>query len=172
MAQPLIVNVVELLRWPGTSKDVAMSIAMDDFEFEDSRIIDVPVDVAVRLESFSNSVEARGTAVVTWAGECRRCLAPLEEKLTVDFDEIYERDPEDREAFTIVNDQINLLPMVRENILLAIPLGPLCREDCPGFCPHCGRDLSEGECNCDNTVTDARWSALDNLKGALPDTDL
>jgi uncharacterized protein len=169
MATPLIVNVVELLRWPGTTKDVVLSIAATDLEFGESRISDEPVDINLHLEALSNGVTVNGTTSATWAGECRRCLAPMSGRMTIELSELYQQIPDDSEAYVINNDQINLLPMVRENLLLAIPLGPLCREDCPGFCPHCGKDLSETACSCDNTVVDPRWAALETLKGSLKD---
>ena len=169
MATPLIVNVVELLRWPGTTKDVVLSIAAKDLEFGESRISDEPVDINLHLEALSNGVTVNGTTSATWAGECRRCLAPMSARMTIELSELYQQVPDDSEAYVINNDQINLLPMVRENLLLAIPLGPLCREDCPGFCPHCGKDLSETACSCDNTVVDPRWAALETLKGSLKD---
>ncbi|MEY3655853.1 MAG: hypothetical protein RL114_211 [Actinomycetota bacterium] len=172
MATPLIVNVVELLRWPGTTKDVVLSIASADLEFGESRITEEPVDIALHLESLSNGVTVNGTTTASWLGECRRCLAPISERMTIELSELYQQFPDDSEAYKIENDQINLLPMVRENLLLAIPLGPLCREDCPGFCPHCGQDLSEGTCSCDNTVSDPRWAALESLKGSLKDPTL
>jgi uncharacterized protein len=90
--------------------------------------------------------------------------------MTIEVSELYQQMPDDSEAYVIDNDQINLLPMVRENLVLAIPLGPLCRDDCPGFCPHCGKDLSESSCSCDNSVIDPRWSALETLKGSLKDS--
>ena len=124
------------------------------------------------LESLSNGVTVNGTTTASWLGECRRCLAPISERMTIELSELYQQFPDDSEAYKIENDQINLLPMVRENLLLAIPLGPLCREDCPGFCPHCGQDLSEGTCSCDNTVSDPRWAALESLKGSLKDPTL
>ena len=72
MATPLIVNVVELLRWPGTTKDVVMSVAAADLEFGEARIADEPVDIALHLESLSNGVTVNGTTSATWLGECRR----------------------------------------------------------------------------------------------------
>lgn len=169
MATPLIVNVVELLRWPGTVKDVRVSIAAEDFDFRDSRLVDLPVEVAIHLESLSNGIVVSGSAEATWAGECRRCLRPIRDRLEVDFDELYQQVPDNPDAYAIVNDQIDLLPMVRENVLLAIPLGALCRPDCPGLCPHCGQDLSEGQCGCAVGATDPRWAALDDLRKVLDD---
>jgi uncharacterized protein len=169
MVKPLIVNVVELLRWPGATKDLEVSVDAADFEFGDARICDKPIAMTVHCESVSSGVSASGTATLEWTSECRRCLTPVTEQMVVEVSEMYQQMPEDSDAYVIENDQINLLPMMRENILLAIPLGPLCRVDCPGFCPDCGQDLADGSCTCQKTVSDPRWSALDTLKGALGD---
>ena len=169
MGLPLIVNVVELLRWPGTTKDVLATVEVSDFDFADARVADIPISINLHLESLSNGVAVSGAATAHWQGECRRCLAPISQMMIVDLSELYQAIPEDPDAYEIVNDQINLLPMVRENVLVAIPLGPLCREDCPGFCPNCGAELSEASCGCDTSMKDPRWSALEGLKGNLPD---
>lgn len=169
MATPLVVNVVELLRWPGTTKDVEVSLPAADLEFDDERIVDVPVDVSLHLESLSNGVTVHGTATATWSGQCRRCVTPLTVEMTIEVSELYQKVLEDPDAYVIENDQINLLPMVRENLLLAIPLGPLCRPDCPGLCPHCGIDLAEGSCDCTISTQDPRWGVLDSLRGVLDD---
>lgn len=169
LAKPLIINVIELLRWPGTIKDIAVEIACSDFEFDDARIVDEAISIEVHLESLASGVSVTGHSRATWAQECRRCLTPINTRMTVEFDEMYQTSVHDAEAYEIENDQINLLPMVRENILLAVPLGPLCRDDCPGFCLHCGADLADEECGCVSTVSDDRWSVLDSLKNALDD---
>lgn len=164
MPTPLVVNVVELLRVPGTVKEVSVSVACDDLAFDDARVVDEPVDVTIRLESLSNGITATGRVLATWHGECRRCLAPVGGRLGVEIDELYQRTVEDPDAHPIEGDQIDLLPMVRENVLLALPLGPLCREECPGFCGQCGADLADGPCGCTPTVGDPRWAALDALR--------
>jgi uncharacterized protein len=170
VATPLIVNVVELLRRPGNTKDVIVSVASADLTFDDARMTDDPIDVDVHLEALSNGISVHGHASATWAGECRRCLVPLRERMQIDVDELYQVVADSPDAYAIENDQINLLPMVRENLLVAIPLGPLCREDCPGFCPHCGTDLKTGSCTCSAPAVDDRWAALEALKGRLPET--
>ena len=169
MATPLIVNVVELLRRPGNTKDVVVSVAAADLTFDDHRMTDDAVEVDVHLESLSNGISVHGVAMATWTGECRRCLVPLRERMRIDVDELYQVVADSPDAYAIENDQINLLPMVRENLLVAIPLGPLCRDDCPGFCPHCGTDLKTGSCTCSSSVVDDRWAALEALKGKLPE---
>lgn len=171
MATPLCVNVVELLRRPGSTKDVVARVATEDFAFDDPRIVDQPVDVALHLESLANGITVSGSATAMWSGECRRCLTPVRETVRVPLDELYQVTLEDPDAWPIESDQIDLLPMVRENILLAVPLGPLCRPDCPGFCPVCGADLSVETCGCDLTPKDSRWSVLDQLRADAPDDE-
>ena len=61
-------------------------------------------------------------------------------------------------------DEIDLGELFREQILLAIPMTPLCREECKGLCPVCGADLNAGECSCERGEIDPRWSALADLK--------
>jgi uncharacterized protein len=55
-----------------------------------------------------------------------------------------------------------LRPLVRDALLLELPLAPLCREDCRGLCAHCGADLNDGPCDC-APPRDPRWDALDVL---------
>ena len=169
MATPLIVNVVELLRRPGNTKDVNVTVESADVDFDDSRMSDDPVSVDLHLESLSNGIAVHGTATAAWEGECRRCLDPLRRQVTVELDELYQVAPDNPDAYAIESDQINLLPMVRENLLLAIPVGPLCTDACPGFCPQCGADRRQGPCTCAPVRTDDRWAALDALRERLPD---
>ena len=61
-------------------------------------------------------------------------------------------------------DQIDMAPAVREYVLLELPDGPLCRDDCAGICPVCGIDRNEASCDCDTSVRDHRWAALDELR--------
>jgi uncharacterized protein len=85
--------------------------------------------------------------------------------IAVAIDERYGAEPDaSGEHFPIVNGQIDLGPMVREEVLLAIPDAPLCRPDCPGLCPSCGAELADGPCGCDPVVRDERWAVLDQLR--------
>jgi uncharacterized protein len=57
--------------------------------------------------------------------------------------------------------------VLREQVLLALPLKAICREDCKGFCPHCGRNLNQEQCNCTEPLDDLRWSALKDIREKL-----
>ena len=56
---------------------------------------------------------------------------------------------------------------LREQVLLALPLKVICREDCKGLCPHCGANLNDGQCSCADDVDDPRWTALKDLRSKL-----
>jgi len=169
MAKPLVVNAVELLRRPGSTKDIDVVVVAEDFEFNDSRIDDVPVQVRLHLEALSDGIAVTGVATAYWHGECKRCLAPVQESTEIDIDELYQVKVTDPDAFPIDADQLTLLPMVRENILVVVPQFLLCQPECKGMCPQCGADLNEGQCSCATPVTDDRWAALEALKHELAD---
>jgi uncharacterized protein len=108
---------------------------------------------------------------------CDRCLAPARLPLAVEFDtsfipqeveavkeENVELREEDLLLSTYEGDAVDLDELVREQILLALPLRHLCREDCKGLCQKCGADLNAGDCTCERAEVDPRWSALAALK--------
>jgi len=170
MAKPLIVNVLELLRRPGSTKDVDAAVSSADIEFGDDRITDKPVRVNVHLESLTDGVSVTGSVHAAWHGECRRCLVPMNRDIEVAVTEMYQVVVQDPDAHAIELDQINLLPMVRENVLLALPLAPLCVESCAGLCPSCGVNRNDTLRACEEPPADNRWDALDSLKSRLSDS--
>ena len=122
---------------------------------------------------------------------CSRCIGPVriavEEPLSVTFmpaarmpqdddeDEGPEPDAEpagidaatdadDLDVYPYHGEEVDLEPLLREQIILAVPFAPLCSESCRGLCPVCGIDRNTGTCTCDATPPDPRWTALKNLK--------
>ena len=151
--RPLVVNATELLRQPGSIRDVDTIVSLDELDASDDRLSsDVTVDL--RLESTLDDIVVTGILAVEWSDTCRRCLRPLADTLRIAVDE---RD----EA---VNGQLDLTAMVHDELLLGTPDAPLCRPDCPGLCPICGADLAAGPCGCDTTARDERWAVLDQLR--------
>jgi uncharacterized protein len=167
MPKPLVVNAIELLRRPGSTKDIDVHVSAEDCDFNDSRIDGSPVQVQLHLEALSDGITVSGVATAHWHGECRRCLALVNEAADVQIDELYQLVVTNPDAFPIENDQLLLLPMVRENILVAVPQFLLCQEGCKGLCPECGTDLNTGECSCAPVRLDERWDVLDALKDRL-----
>lgn len=172
MANPLRVNAAELLRRPGSQKDVELQAALVDLDVIDpSRFPDdAQVSVRLHLEALTDGIVVDGELSVPWHGVCRRCLLDTGGVQISEVHELYQRVVTDPEAFELNGDQLDLRDAVRELVLLDAPSTPLCRPDCAGLCLTCGANLNEGACGCTAAPTDLRWSALDGLKG-LADPD-
>lgn len=170
MASPLVVNILELIRRPGTYKDLDMSVPTSEFVFDDHRIDDShEVRIDLHVESTSSGIIVDGRLGAGASGQCSRCLADLGLAIESDVQEIYQRTPENEDINPLEGDQLDLRPMVRESLLLAIPEAPVCSPDCKGLCPVCGVDLNRESCSCARPVADDRWSVLDQLKGQVPE---
>lgn len=138
-----------------------------------------PLGLDLRLESVVEGVLVSGTVTATVAGECARCLDPLHRPLVVDLQELYaypgrdsdghrrareDRDEDSEELPRLDGDLLDLEPAVRDAVVLALPLKPLCRDDCPGLCSQCGARLADDPDHGHEDV-DPRWAALRDLQG-------
>jgi uncharacterized protein len=98
--------------------------------------------------------------------ECVRCLTSFEQTLNIDFTELYafsQRYVTDSGLIMPETGIIELTPVLREYILLEIPISPLCRPDCKGLCPICGNNLNESTCNHEDDSGDPRLASLKSL---------
>lgn len=159
------VPVHRLRRSPGTSLDVTVSGIVPDLAVAGVAVPEgAEVGLVGVLASYPGGVEVTGTVHAPWRAACRRC--GTEVAGTVDA-EIRERcvpggpASGDEDAYDL-DDELDLEPVVRDAVLLALPLAPLCREDCAGLCPWCGADRNVTQCGC-RPPADPRWSALDAL---------
>lgn len=120
-----------------------------------------PMRLSLRLESVVEGVLVSGTVAVTVVAECARCLDPVEWDETVAFSElfVYESRPGEEELPVLDGDLLDLEPVVRDAIVLALPLAPLCSPDCPGLCVQCGARLAD-EPGHVHDVMDPRWAGL------------
>jgi uncharacterized protein len=143
------------------------------------------VALEVRFEAVSEGVLATGTAIAPLGGECARCLTPLTSSVTVSFQELYlyadgrhdkqgkhdrhdrhdeEDEQDEQELYHLNGDQLDLESAFRDAVVLALPMSPLCREDCPGLCAECGAPLADaGPDHRHDEATDPRWAALKQL---------
>lgn len=109
--------------------------------------------------------------------ECSRCLEPYPFSTKEDFTLVLYKRPDEQPKEVLLSDEdpdiyfyadldLPVAPIVEERIQIAVPMKPLCREDCRGLCPHCGHDLNAGPCGCTVEPIDPRWAALKKLKKA------
>jgi uncharacterized protein len=131
-----------------------------------------PVVVSGRLQAIGEGrFYWQGKATTAIQGECRRCLTPVSVPLSLEIGALFTQDAEaldDPDSYAVAPDatEIDVTRAVREELLLEAPRFALCREDCKGLCPQCGKDLNAGPCGC-APATDARWQPLQALKDLL-----
>jgi uncharacterized protein len=177
---PLLVNALELLRRPGSVKQFSLEAdpASIDLDTPATSLTGtattgiVPgstIDVDLTVESLTDGLVVNGSVRAAFRGQCRRCLSPLEGFIDVEVHELYQLQVTDPDAFPIVGDQIDLVPMVRETVLLELPDAPVCRPDCAGLCPQCGIDRNVDSCACTTESIDPRWAVLEGLRDNLPE---
>lgn len=125
------------------------------------------VVIDVLLESVVEGVLVSGTATATVVGECSRCLDPLTREVEVGLTELFAYPDSTTEATTdpdeisrLVNDLIDLEPVVRDAMFLALPSVPLCAPECPGLCPDCGAKWADLGPEHQHETIDPRWAAL------------
>ncbi len=141
---------------------------------------DATIELDYRLEAVMEGVLVTGTARTRFEGECSRCLDPVSSSVEAEFQELY-RYPDDTdhgaggseadaesgdedEDYYLEGDLLDLEQVIRDAVVLALPLTPLCRADCPGLCVECGAKLAEvGTDHSHGERLDPRWEALREL---------
>jgi uncharacterized protein len=174
---PLVINTHELGRRPGSMRTLELSVpAPQDLGIE---LIGVPagspIEVELRLEAVMEGVLASGRAEVTLSGECARCLEPLEDDLEVTLQELYvypESDAEEDEASRLEGELLDLEPVLRDAVVLALPFRPICTPDCPGLCLECGARLRDDPGHAHEETVDPRWAALSTLTTNAADSSV
>ena len=162
---PFIADIVALRRHQGHRESLAVRAPLPGLRVTGSEVpAGEPVELDLVLEAVEGGIVVAGRARAHWSGECRRCLQPVEGDLDADVEELFVTDSEEGETYPIAGDHIDLEPLARETLVLALPMAPLCRPDCAGLCPECGADRNRGPCGCDPVVGDPRWAALDALR--------
>jgi uncharacterized protein len=148
----LRIDIADLLSHPGARREVSVEAELDALRGS-AATVEGPIRVAVTLERISEGVVARGSVGATWAAECSACLRDLSRRLEVHVDELFEPQPVDGETYPIHGHEIDLEQLVRDNVLLELPLSPRCEDECI--------DLPRADID---PEPDPRWAALSELE--------
>ncbi|MGH8869864.1 MAG: YceD family protein [Actinomycetes bacterium] len=164
---PFVLDTRELGRRAGSMRRLSRTVPAPQGLGLD--VLGVPagadVDLDVRLEAVMEGVLVSLRIRVPLAGECVRCLEPLERSLDTEAQELFVypgSEASDDEAFRLEGDLLDLEPVVRDAVVLTLPLSPVCRDDCPGLCSECGARLADDPEHAHETV-DPRWAALQGV---------
>ncbi len=150
-----------------------------EIEFFDAKLWQAsPLETSGLAELIPNSggeIRVRGRLKVRMEAECDRCLEPASFPLDLSFDLFYEPlaasprieevelNESDCEIAFYQGEGLELEDVLREQILLALPMRRICREDCKGICPECGENRNVAACTCRLKPADDRWAALRDL---------
>ena len=177
------INVAPLLKQPiGSQTDYQVTESPIDPRGENSGLLEARVssiDADVVATHTNPGAYLEGEAKASISEQCSRCLRPIETPVEAHFAEQYystidvvsgdAKAAAPPDAKTIGSDfRIDLTPLLREEIILATPLAPLCRPDCRGLCLVCGRDLNTDPHEHEDPV-DERWTTLSKLKDFHPE---
>lgn len=166
------INVSQQLKEPiGSTRNYRVDEIIDITGDGDSSVVQGDIGL-VRTD---RGILAKGTLCVTVNVTCSRCLRLFGCSLNLKVEDEYfpvaevasgtpAPLPEESDGITIDKyHTLDLTEIIRQNALLALPIKPLCRQDCAGLCSECGHNLNQGSCGCPPVGTDPRWSKLSQL---------
>jgi uncharacterized protein len=156
------IDVADLLAHAGARRPLHLEAALDDLGTPVARIAE-PVRLDLVLERVPDGIVARGELHARWEGECSTCLRELAADLTVGVAELYESNPVDGETYPIEGNELDLEQLVRDALVLELPLAPACeRADCePAESSSVLVGADAGPT--DEPPADPRWAALSDL---------
>jgi uncharacterized protein len=125
------------------------------------------IELDVRLESVTEGVYVSGAVHAPLAGECARCLDALTDVVDVELAELFaypdsvtDETTDADELPRVVDERVDVEQIVRDAVVLALPLAPLCQPDCLGLCPECGEKRADLAPDHGHETLDPRWAAL------------
>jgi uncharacterized protein len=159
------IDVRDLLEDPGASRRLTVEETFEDMTTELARVpAEDPVRIEVLMESVIEGIMVSGPLSGQMVFRCARCLKDFARDFRYEVQEVFSPGAAaDADEYPIAEGHIDLEPMVRDTLVLAMPFSPLCREDCLGLCERCGGDRNLGECTCGPEL-DPRWAGLDELR--------
>ncbi len=161
----MVLDLRELIASPGKGLDYEFELDSSDLDLDGVLRYLTPVTVTGRVENHAGHIETRFRISAELICQCARCLKEFPKQLRMEgaaylTEELEDEDNED--YYLIVDGAADLTEAARDHIILNFEPRLLCREDCLGLCPKCGKDLNEGPCGCGEDL-DPRLLALGQL---------
>lgn len=171
----MLINLTDVFSSEGKVKKMNLPYGHDSFSYMGSVYpVSDKSEVSITLTNVgAGSVLVEGNLAVTLTIPCDRCLQSVNVPLTVAFTHQV-ISPEKEDAASEENEEQNFVSgyeldtdaLISNEILINMPVKVLCREDCKGICPVCGKNLNDGECGCDTFVPDPRMAAIKDIFNA------
>jgi len=167
---PLSVNVRDLVHRAGEMRERTIEVPAPEQFGAGAAVVPegTPLHLEVRLEGLHDGILVSADVDTVASGECVRCLDPVTIPVEVEFQELFAYSADEAFDFAVRDDHVDLEPVVRDAVVLALPFQPVCRPDCPGLDPETGEKLVHQPEQPSREVLDPRWAALE---GFTPDSE-
>lgn len=162
----MLLQLKSLFLGDDASLPIDCELDFSSLEWQGIRPLRKPVRVKGTVTSSAGVVTLRAVAAYMFDGVCDRCMTALhrEESLPIEHVLVTSLNREDADDLILVeNAQLPLDELVEADLILHLPLKNLCKEDCRGLCPTCGKNLNEGLCGCKSNTADPRLAVLGQL---------
>ena len=156
-------DVSKIVKTDGASLKIDVEIPFEKIEFNGQEFsFTSPARVDGVIKNNGGNLYLEADVYVEFIAYCARCLKQLHQKFEFSVDECFTNGEIDGDSsmLPIVSNTVDLKSAVEDNFCTSVPFVFLCKEDCKGLCHICGKDLNEGECDCDNGEIDPRLAGL------------
>lgn len=157
------IDVSKIVKAEGASQAVSVEISFDRIEFNGQEFLFTsPMRVDGVIKNAGGNLYLDADVQAEFIVNCARCLKELTEEFSFEVNEVFTQGEIDGDSvfLPIVSNTVDLKSAVEENFCTSVPFVFLCSEDCKGLCHTCGKDLNEGECDCENEDIDPRLAGL------------
>ena len=163
----MLLGLSQIIDRPGASVSFSVSVDLSDLCYGVSYPVSEPVLVEGNVRNTAGVLVMQGSIATTIHGICDRCASEFHRKVEFPIDvvlvtKLESEENEDEWVFPLEGDSADLDDIVRTVFVLNLDSKLLCKEDCKGLCPQCGKNLNDGPCNCRKEL-DPRFAALKQL---------
>ena len=163
----MLLGLSQIIDRPGASVSFSVSVDLSDLCYGVSYPVSEPVLAEGNVRNTAGVLVMQGSIATTIHGICDRCASEFHRKVEFPIDvvlvtKLESEETEDEWVFPLEGDSADLDDIVRTVFVLNLDSKLLCKEDCKGLCPQCGKNLNDGPCNCRKEL-DPRFAALKQL---------
>jgi uncharacterized protein len=169
---PYAVLVRDLIHRPGEMREHELEVVVP--ESFGNAVIAVPegsqLKIDARFEALHDGVLVAAKISGAAKAECVRCLIDMTMPIEVEFQEVFAYSEDEAFDYTVIDEHVDLEPVVRDSVVLSLPFQPVCQKYCLGLCPDCGVRLLDNPGHEHEAPIDSRWAALAGLQDFTKDS--
>lgn len=146
----------------GETESISFDLGPFSDQSEENGILVSELRFFGEAKNLTDTIRLTGTVTGTLTAPCARCLTPVERAFsaTVSYPVVTSEEESEEEVLLAEGQKVDLISLMQETVVTEMPLRLLCKEDCKGLCPKCGKDLNTGECGCEHKEIDPRLAGL------------